>query len=74
MKRTLLAQELRKMRFEQAYEGWTEGRLSQHEAAQLLGVCERYRSRYQGWSVKHFHTWYRRGRPGRPCVGARQAP
>jgi len=109
MKRTILVQEVRKMRFqevrkmrfEQAYEGWTEGRLSQHEAAQLLGVCERsfrrycsryeqdgldglidrrlaqvshrrapvdevmavcerYHSRYQGWSVKHFHAWYRR--------------
>jgi len=51
MKRTILVQEVRKMRFEQAYEGWTEGRLSQHEAAQLLGVCERsfrrYCSRYE---------------------------
>jgi len=29
MKRTQLLQELRKMRFEQAWEGWSEGRLSQ---------------------------------------------
>jgi len=31
MKRTQLLQELRKMRFEQAWEGWSEGRLSQFE-------------------------------------------
>jgi len=89
------------MRFDQAWEGWSEGRLSQFEAAQLLGmsernfrrycrrfeeegldglidrrleqvshrrapvdevmaVQERYRSRYAGWNVKHFHAWYRR--------------
>jgi transposase len=29
------------MRFEEAYEGWNEGRLSQAEAAQMLGMCER---------------------------------
>jgi hypothetical protein len=29
------------MRFEEAYQGWTEGRLSQAEAALLLGQCER---------------------------------
>jgi len=29
------------MRFEEAYTGWQEGRLSQAEAARLLGVCER---------------------------------
>jgi len=99
MKRTQLVQVLRKTRFEQAWEGWSEGRLGQFEAAQLLGmsernfrrycrrfeedgldglidrrleqVCrapvdevmavqERYRSRYAGWNVKHFHAWYRR--------------
>ena len=90
------------MRFEEAYGGWTERRLSQEEAAQLLGVCERtfrryidryeeegldglidkrlsqvshrrapvdevmrlvdrYRSRHEGWSVKHYYyAWYRR--------------
>jgi len=46
MKRTKLLQELRKMRFEQAWEGWSEGQLSQCEAAQLLGVCERTFRRY----------------------------
>ncbi len=29
------------MRFEEAYEGWNGGRLSQAEAAQMLGMCER---------------------------------
>jgi transposase len=39
------------MRFEEAYSGWTEGRLTQAEAARLLGVGERsfrrYLSRYE---------------------------
>lgn len=34
------------MRFEEAYEGWNEGRLSQEEAARILGVCERSFRRY----------------------------
>ena len=29
------------MRFEDAYEGWTEKRLTQIDAARLLGVCPR---------------------------------
>ena len=29
------------MRFTEAYEGWNEGRLTQAEAALLLGQCER---------------------------------
>lgn len=39
--RVRLLQENRKMRFEEAYEGWTQGRLTQAEAALLLGQCER---------------------------------
>ncbi|MEO6562414.1 MAG: helix-turn-helix domain-containing protein [Nitrosospira sp.] len=39
------------MRFEEAYGGWQEKRLTQEEAANLLGVCERtfrrYRERYR---------------------------
>lgn len=39
------------MRFEEAYEGWQAKRLTQMEAAQLLGVCDRsfrrYRLRYE---------------------------
>ena len=34
------------MRFEEAHAGWQEGRLTQQEAAQLLGVCERSFRRY----------------------------
>ena len=41
MKRTVVLQEIRQMRFEEAYEGWHEGRLSQEEAARILGICDR---------------------------------
>ena len=41
MKRTELLQEIRRMRFEELYGGWRKGRLSQEEAAQILGVCNR---------------------------------
>jgi len=34
------------MRFEEAYEGWNAGRLTQGEAAQILGICERSFRRY----------------------------
>jgi hypothetical protein len=34
------------MRFEEAYEGWNRGRLTQEEAARLLGMCERSFRRY----------------------------
>ena len=51
MKRTEMLQEIRKMRFQEAYEGWQEGRLSQEEAARILGICDRsfrrYRDRYE---------------------------
>lgn len=51
MRRTELLQEVRKMRFLEAHFGWHEGRLTQEEAARLLGVCERtfrrYLSRYE---------------------------
>lgn len=46
MKRTELLQEIRKMRFEEAYEGWTQSRLTQEEAALLLGVTDRTFRRY----------------------------
>ena len=93
------------MRFEEAYEGWKRGRLTQEEAARLLGVCDRtfrryllryedkgmeglidlrlgqishrcapvdevlvladlYSRRYQGFTVKHFYSWYRRAHGG----------
>lgn len=46
MKRTELLREIRKMRFEEAYGGWQQGRLTQAEAASLLGVSERTFRRY----------------------------
>lgn len=101
MRQTEVLQEVRIMRFEESYRGWTEKRLSQEEAARLLGVCsrtfrryagryeesgteglfdkrltqassrrapvdevfaltEQYKTRYFGWNVKHFYSWYRR--------------
>ena len=36
------------MRFEEAYSGWNERRLTQAEAGQLLGMCERSFRRYLG--------------------------
>jgi len=89
------------MRFEEVYFGWSESRLSQEEAARVLGVSDRtfrryinryeetgleglsdkrltqvsfrrapvdgvmavsarYDSRYRGWNVKHFYSWYQR--------------
>ena len=46
MKRTKWLQETRKMRFEEAYGGWSGGRLTQEEAGRLLGVSERTFRRY----------------------------
>ena len=39
--RARYVQENRKMRFKEALDGWTQGRLTQAEAALLLGQCER---------------------------------
>jgi transposase len=39
--RARYVQENRKMRFEEALQGWTGGGLTQAEAAMLLGQCER---------------------------------
>ena len=46
MRRTELQQEIRKMRFEEVYGGWHKRRLSQEEAAQILGVSSRTFRRY----------------------------
>ena len=46
MTKTQVLQEIRRMRFEEAYGGWQERRLTQEEAARLLGVCERTFRRY----------------------------
>ena len=51
MRRTEVLQEIRVMRFEEAYFGWSEDRLTQEEAALILGVSDRtfrrYISRYE---------------------------
>lgn len=93
------------MRFDEAYEGWKNGHLTQAEAGRLLGMSERnfrryigrfhdegetglmdkrlmqashrcapvdevlkltdlYSSRYNGWNVKHFHSFYKRDHDG----------
>ena len=46
MRRTEMLQEIRKMRFEEVYFGWSESRLNQEEAALILGVCDRTFRRY----------------------------
>ena len=89
------------MLFEDVHTVWTERRLTQEEAAQLLGasartfrrwavrygedgieglrdrrlsrashraapvdevmrMVDRYRTRHEGWNVRHFYSWYRR--------------
>ena len=94
-------EERRLMMFQDARSMWTEGRLTQEQAAELLGVSartfrrwtdrygedgieglrdrrvsrashraapldevmrmvDRYRTRHEGWSVRHFYAWYRR--------------
>ena len=51
MNRTEWLQELKRMRFQEAYDGYQAKRLSQEEAAMLLGVCprsfRRYMNRYE---------------------------
>ena len=115
MKRAEWLQETRKIRFEEAYGGWQGGRLTQEEAARLLGVCERtlrryidryedegmeglidkrlnqvshrrapvaevmrlldrYRSRHEGWNVKHFYTGYKRAGGGRSYTWVKNRP
>lgn len=41
MRRTELAQEIRKMKFETAYTGWNERRMTQEQAALMLGITAR---------------------------------
>jgi transposase len=89
------------MRFEESFSIWTEGRITQEEAARMLSVSsrtfrryvdryhnngldglldkrltqassrkapvdevmamvDRYKNRYNGWTGKHFHSWYQR--------------
>jgi len=46
MNRTAFHEKLKQMRFEEAYEGFQNKRLTQEEAANLLGVCSRSFRRY----------------------------
>jgi len=46
MRRTEWLQETRLMRFEEAYANWQEKTLTQEQAAQILGICERTFRRY----------------------------
>ena len=46
MRQTEVLQEIRMMRFREAYGGWQKSNLTQVEAAKLLGVCERTFRRY----------------------------
>ena len=46
MRRAEMLQEVRKMRFEEIYGNWTGKRLSQEDAARVLGVCSRTFRRY----------------------------
>ena len=41
MRSTELLQEIRKMRFEETFSIWTEGRITQEEAARMLSVSSR---------------------------------
>ena len=41
MGRARVLQEIRTMRFEEVYDRWVEDRLTQREAADVLGICER---------------------------------
>ena len=50
MRRTAWLQELRMTRFEEAFFGWTESRLTQAEAARVLGVCPRT---FRRWSDRY---------------------
>jgi predicted DNA-binding protein (UPF0251 family) len=40
------AQEIRKMRFEETWNEWKKGRLTQEEAGRILGMSERTFRRY----------------------------
>ena len=48
MRRTELLQEVRKVRFEEILEIWTEKQITQEEAARMLGVSDRSFRRYLG--------------------------
>ena len=58
------------MRFEHACEGWQNKRLTQEQAAQLLGVCarsfRRYIDRYELKSASTLGLWWNPRSPTAP--------
>ena len=61
----IATEEIRRMRFEEAYGIWTEGRLTQASCRrapvdEVLAVADWYKSRFQDWNVKHLYNWYQR--------------
>ena len=55
---------------EEGFEGLRDKRLTQRSSrkapgAEVQDVVERYRARHEGWSAKHFYSWYRRDGGGR---------
>jgi len=46
MRQTEMLQEIRRMRFLEVYTRWSERRLTQEQAAEILGVCDRSFRRY----------------------------
>ncbi|MEA3427828.1 MAG: ISNCY family transposase [Thermodesulfobacteriota bacterium] len=50
---------------ESGIEGLLDKRLTQASSRrapvdEVVALVEQYKSRYRGWNVKHFHSWYRR--------------
>jgi transposase len=50
---------------EEGIQGILDKRLTQASSRrapvdEALGLVEKYRSRHDGWNVKHFHSWYRK--------------
>ncbi len=74
MKRTQLLQETRKMQFEEILNIWTERRLTQEEAARMLGVTDRTFRRYLargGWIPRSAVSLRDRKGPGIPALFSR---
>ena len=72
MKRTVWGQETKPRRFQEAYQGWTERRFTQEEAARIRGVSartfRRYRDGYQAAGVEGLRA------KRLPPVSPRRAP
>ncbi len=62
MNRTEFHERIKQMRFKEAYEGYQCNRLTQDEAATLLGVCDRsfrrYMDRYEDSCMDTYLTFF----------------